>query len=61
MSSNRDKYHTSVTKAKLFQEATFFIIIFTHRKVASSRLSRLVAHLSIFRKFMKGKFDAYVL
>ena len=32
-----------------------------YRKVASSRLSRLVAHLRIFRLFMKGKFDAYVL
>ena len=31
------------------------------RKVASSRLSQLVAHLRIFRLFMKGKFDAYVL
>ena len=30
-------------------------------KVASSRLSRLVAHPSIFELFMKGKFDAYVL
>ena len=32
-----------------------------YRKVASSSLSRLVAHPSIFRMFMKGKFDAYVL
>ena len=32
-----------------------------YRKVASSRLSRLVAHQSIFRMFMKGKFDAHVL
>ena len=30
-------------------------------KVASSSLSRLVAHFWIFRLFMKGKFDAYVL
>jgi hypothetical protein len=29
-------------------------------KVASSRLSRFVAHSRIFRLFMKGKFDAYV-
>ena len=29
--------------------------------VVSSRLSRLVAHFQIFRLFMKGKFDAYVL
>ena len=33
----------------------------TYRKVASSRLSWLVAHLRIFRVFMKGKVDAYVL
>ena len=32
-----------------------------YRKVASSGLSRLVAHLRIFRLFIKGKFDAYVL
>ena len=31
----------------------------TYRKVASSRLSRLVAHFHIFRLFMKGKFDTY--
>ena len=30
-------------------------------KVASSRLSQLVAHPIIFRMFMKEKFDAYVL
>ena len=32
-----------------------------YRKVASSRLSRLIAHFWIFRLLMKGKFDAYVL
>ena len=32
-----------------------------YRKVASSSLSRLVAHFLIFRRLMKGKFDAYVL
>ena len=32
-----------------------------YRNVASSRLSRLVAHPSIFRLFMKENFDAYVL
>ena len=32
-----------------------------YRKVASSILSLLVAHLRIFKLFMKGKFDAYVL
>ena len=32
-----------------------------YRKVARSRLSRLVAHFWIFRLLMRGKFDAYVL
>ena len=32
-----------------------------YRKVASIRLSRLIAHPSILRLFMKGKFDAYEL
>ena len=34
---------------------------FRYRKVASSSMSRLVAHFQIFRGLMKGKFDAYVL
>ena len=33
----------------------------TYRKVASSRLSWLVAHPSTFRMFIKGKFDTYAL
>ena len=32
-----------------------------YRKVLSSRLSWLVARIRIFRRLMKGKFDAYVL
>ena len=32
-----------------------------YHKVSSWSTSRLVAHLTIFRLFMKGKFDAYVL
>ena len=32
-----------------------------HSKVASSALSRLVAHFLTFRLFMNGKFDAYIL
>ena len=32
-----------------------------YRKVTSCRLSRLVAHLSIFKLFMKEKFDGYLL
>ena len=39
----------------------FLRIIFGYRKVTSSSVSWLVAHQSIFRMFMKGKFDAYVL
>ena len=38
-----------------------FITNEMYRKVASSRLSRLVAHSRIFRLFTKGKFDAYVV
>ena len=34
---------------------------FTYSKVTSSRLSWLIAHPSIFKMFMQGKFDAYVL
>ena len=34
---------------------------FQYPKVASSRLSPLVAHPKIFILFMKGNFDAYVL
>ena len=41
------------------KEQTF--LYFAYSKVASSRLSWLVAHPSTFRMFMKGKFDAYVL
>ena len=32
-----------------------------YRKVASSRMSLLVAHTRIFRLFMRGEFDTYVL
>ena len=32
-----------------------------YHKVASSSLSRLVAHFKIFIRLMKGKFDTYVL
>ena len=32
-----------------------------YRKVAGSSLCWLVAHFQIFRRLMKGKFDAYVL
>ena len=36
-------------------------VLHKYRKVASSSLSWLVAHFQIFRRLMKGKFDAYVL
>ena len=32
-----------------------------YHKVTSSSMSQLVAHFQIFRRLMKGKFDAYVL
>ena len=35
--------------------------IIRYCKVMSSSMSRLVAHFQIFRRLMKGKFDAYVL
>ena len=35
--------------------------LLNYRKVASSRLSWLVAHFRIFRLFMKWEFDGYVL
>ena len=33
----------------------------TYRKVASANPSRLEAHAGVFRPFMKGIFDPYVL
>ena len=56
----------------LFTETLFFpiysnlqnyhcqAILYTYHKVTSSSLSRLAAHLQIFRRAMKGKFDFYV-
>ena len=35
------------------------ILVFSIDTVASSSLSRSVAHFQIFRRLMKGKFDAY--
>ena len=35
--------------------------LLAYRKVVSSRLFQLVAHPSILRLFIKGRFDAYVL
>ena len=40
----------------------FFSVTFSiYRKVASSSLSPLVAYFQIFKRLMKGKFDAYVI
>ena len=51
-----------VCKVKLTASGpTDEIYLALYSKVASSRLSGLVAHLRIFRLFMKGQFDAYVL
>ena len=47
-------------KEKLSGSGTL-LEFFKYRKVTSSSLSRLVAHFWIFRLFMKGNFDAYVL
>ena len=54
---------TSVWNLRIQNSLNLFLRLLSkdeliHRKVTSSRLSRLVAHPSIFRMFMKGKFDA---
>ena len=41
--------------------ANVYAVVPTYRKVASRSTSWLVAHPRIFRLFMKGKFDSYVL
>ena len=51
---------TNFTEKHGEQFISLFCIL-AYRKVASSRLSRLIAHPRIFRRLMKGKFDAYVL
>ena len=38
-----------------------YLNLYVYRKVASRSTSRLVARSRIFRPFMKGKFDPYVL
>jgi hypothetical protein len=45
----------------LWNKTETFLVSFTYRKVTSSSLPRLVAHFQIFRKLMKGKFDACVV
>ena len=43
-------------KNEFYRQGTFI-----YRKVASRSTSRLVARSKVFRLFMKGKFDPYVL
>ena len=58
---NRKEFKEVAVRPKDFCEAEVRHDGFKYRKVAFSRLSRLVAHSSIFRMFMKEKFDTYVL
>ena len=51
----------SIEFKKIAVEGWYSLCQIKYRVVVSSRLSWLVAHLRIFRLFMKGKFDAYVL
>ena len=56
------KFHEHILLFKLMLIFHFWHKMdYKYRKVASSRLSRLVAHFHIFRLFMKENFDAYVL
>ena len=57
---NRISESMSYEQYKIFVYTCRFVP-HIYRKVGSSKLSWLVAHLRIFRLFMKGKFDAYVL
>jgi hypothetical protein len=50
-----------ITLLLLINQLQLYIMQVRYPKITSSRLSRLVAHPSIFRLFMKEKFDAYVL
>ena len=52
--------HTRLTSTKRFINLKVNLTIM-YCKVASSRLSRLVAHPRIFIRRIKGKFDPYVL
>ena len=55
-----------------FFQPCFIVVVFSklagnvlfvneYRKVASSSMPWIVEHYQIFRRLMKGKFDAYVL
>ena len=54
--------HARLIILKSWKKCVIYHIATTKdQMVASSSLSQLVAHVWIFRLFMKGKFDAYVL
>ena len=55
------RYSADILKKKSFFNFPYGFLNLNYCKVASSELSRLVAHLRIFRLFIKGWFDAYVL
>ena len=62
MGASRAKYKNGPKGAAVkVTSLTEVALINGYRKVVSSSLSRLVAHFQIFRRLMKGKFDAYVL
>ena len=63
LSWNQLKSNENLLLSKTYAKHSFYNErnLLAYRKVMSSSLSRLVAHPSIFRLFMTGKFDAYVL
>ena len=54
-------FATSPVSGQIWVSCSPTYVNFIYGKVASSRLSLLVAHLKIFGLFIQGKFDAYVL
>ena len=52
------RFYSNSQSDKVSNKALERLLGWMYHKVASSRLSQLVAHLRIFRLFMKGKFDA---
>ena len=55
--------HHTTASTKQYMKSFLWMLrsYFTYRKVPSSSLSCLVAQFQVFRRLMKGKFDAYVL
>ena len=59
---SRESRYNCIVCMKILNDGTAVKnFVANYRKVASSRLSRLVAHFELFRRLMKGIFDAYVL